>query len=85
MRPRTCNLRRDIAAGEGLVLVLVPEHPFGAGVHGCPGERESRCRSSPTALDTLQSLAPLARTFGDVARLPAPAQCAHPVFTGESP
>lgn len=67
-----------IAAGQGLVLVLVPDAPFGAGAHACPGERIA-LQLAATALETLRALAPLERTFGAVrgyrplpnARIPA--------------
>ena len=52
-----------IAVGQGLVLVLVPECRFGHGAHACPGERIA-LQIAATALRTLQSIAPLARTFG---------------------
>jgi cytochrome P450 len=54
-----------IAAGQALVLVLVPETSFGFGAHACPGERIA-LQIAATALRTLQSLAPLSRTFGKV-------------------
>ncbi|MBC5783185.1 hypothetical protein H8N03_09540 [Ramlibacter sp. USB13] len=52
-----------IAAGQGLVLVLVPEHPFGRGAHACPGDRIA-LQLAAAALRTLQSHAPLSRIFG---------------------
>lgn len=54
-----------IASGDCLVLVLVPEAPFGAGAHACPGERIA-LQIAAAALETLRSLAPLARSFGAV-------------------
>jgi cytochrome P450 len=52
-----------IAAGQGLVLVLVPQSPFGAGAHACPGERIA-LQLAASALRTLRSMAPLTRLFG---------------------
>ena len=54
-----------IAAGQGFVLVLVPDHPFGAGAHACPGERIA-LQIAVSALRTLPAIAPLAQTFGAV-------------------
>lgn len=54
-----------IAAGDGLVLVLVPAAPFGAGAHACPGERIA-LRIAATALQALRHAAPLRQTFGRV-------------------
>jgi cytochrome P450 len=52
-----------MAAGDALVLVLVPACPFGAGPHACPGERIA-LQVATSALRTLQSLGPLAQVFG---------------------
>jgi len=73
-----------IAAGQGLVLVLLPDHPFGAGAHACPGERIA-LQIATTALGTLQSLAPLARTFGALRGYRPLPNARIPVFTGGSP
>jgi cytochrome P450 len=69
-----------IAAGQGLVLLLVPDCPFGRGAHACPGERIA-LQVAAVALRTLQAIAPLSRTFGrfdGFRRLP---NARIPVFT----
>lgn len=69
-----------IAAGQGVVLVLVPESQFGAGAHACPGEAIA-LRIAATALDTLRSLGPLAQRFGRVQGYRALPNARIPVFT----
>ena len=69
-----------IAGGQGLVLVLVPDAPFGHGAHACPGERIAQ-QLAATALRTLQSLGPLARTFGRVGGYRPLPNARIPVFT----
>jgi cytochrome P450 len=54
-----------IAAGDALLLLLVNEHPFGAGAHACPGERIA-LQIAASALRTLQALGPLEKRFGAV-------------------
>jgi cytochrome P450 len=69
-----------IAAGQGLVLVLVPSSPFGAGAHACPGERIA-LQIAATALHALRQAAPLARTFGSVRGYRPLPNARIPVFT----
>jgi cytochrome P450 len=69
-----------IATGQGLVLVLVPSSPFGAGPHACPGERIAR-QVAATALHALRQSAPLARTFGRVQGYRPLPNARIPVFT----
>jgi len=64
--------------------VLLPDHPFGAGAHACPGERIA-LQIATTALGTLQSLAPLASTFGALRGYRPLPNARIPVFTGGSP
>ena len=71
----------DIEAGQGLVLVLVPDHPFGAGAHACPGDRIA-LQIATTALATLQSLAPLESIFGTLRGYRPLPNARIPVFTG---
>lgn len=54
-----------VEPGQGLVLVLVPDCPFGRGAHACPGERIA-LQIATTAVRTLQAIAPLHQTFGAV-------------------
>ena len=69
-----------IAAGQGLVLVLVPSCAFGAGAHACPGERIA-LQIAATALHALRQHAPLARTFGRVAGYRPLPNARVPLFT----
>jgi cytochrome P450 len=69
-----------IAAGDGLVLVLVPSSPFGAGAHACPGERIA-LQLAATALHTLRQAGPLGRTFGSVRGYRPLPNARIPVFT----
>jgi cytochrome P450 len=69
-----------IAAGQGLVLVLVPETSFGGGAHACPGERIA-LQLAAAALRTLQSLGPLPRSFGSVSGYRPLPNARIPVFT----
>jgi len=69
-----------IAEGQGLVLVLVPDTPFGAGLHACPGERIA-LRIAATALRSLQLPGPLAGRFGAVAGYRPLPNARIPVFT----
>lgn len=69
-----------IAAGDGLVLVLVPSSPFGAGAHACPGERIA-LQLAAAALQTLRLAGPLARTFGSVRGYRPLPNARIPVFT----
>lgn len=54
-----------IAAGDALLLLLANEHPFGAGVHACPGDRIA-LQIAASALRSLQALGPLQEMFGAV-------------------